>query len=266
MPLCHFAFGGLHREGNFSKQVDEFFEKILLPKQLKASPCIEFMPVLQSTSSYTGDPNSVRVIDGGITFDRWERTLPVGLLPNDVHMVSFVDIPLSKLRTWAPSEHYGKLGVVFTDKFRKNKNVYRVYYYPDFISLAHDPKVIRLDASIKRQDHRAIEELSRDVIQKRKPAKLWPEINNAFAAVKVGIDEAGRTMFEKETYSRYPEGYDFTIEQEARIATHAEATPIEFSEADVLKIIAPTEQIKSRLATLLSGSWQSVPEIILYPS
>lgn len=266
MPLCHFAFGRLHREGYFSKQVDEFFEKILLPKKLKASPCIEFMPVLHSTSAYTGDPNSLRVVDGGITFDKWELALPVGLLPNDVHMVSFVDIALKKLRTWAPSEHYGKLGLVFTDNFKAQRNVFRVYYYPDFISLAHDPKVIQLDAAIKRQDHLVIEELARDIIHRRKPAKLWPEINNVFAATKVAVDEAGRTTFEKQTYSRYPEGYDFTIEREARLVTHQDGVFIDFSELDILKIIAPTEQIKSWLTTLLRESWQSVPEIIVYPS
>lgn len=266
MPLCHFAYGRLHREGNFSKQVDEFIDNILLPKKLKSFSCVEFMPILESTSGCTGDTNSVRVVDGGITFDKWEQTLLVGLLPNEVYMVSFVDIALKKLRTWAPSKHYGKLGLVFTDKFRIRKNVCRVYYYPHYISLARDPKVILLDAAIKRQEKPLIDELALEIIQKRKPSKLWPEINNIFAAIKLGADESGQTIFEKQTYKRYPEGYDFTLEQEARIATHEEGEMIDFTESDILSIITPSEQIKNQLAALLSEKWERIPEIIVYPS
>jgi hypothetical protein len=266
MPLCHFAFGQLHREGRYSQQVDEFVDKILLPMRLKASPCVEFMPVLQSTSGLTGDPNSIRAISGGITFDRWSPTLPVGLLPNDVNMVSFVDIALKKLGSWKPSEHYGKLGLVFKDSFRTRKNVYRVFYYPDFLSLARDPKVIQLDAAIKRQDHVVIEELARELTQRRKPASLWPEINNVFAAVKVDIDSSGRAMFEKLTYSRYPEGYDFTKEQEARIATQEEGVMIDFTDSDVLSVIAPSEEVKNRIQTLLIKNWRHVPQVFVYPT
>lgn len=99
MPLMHFAFGGLHREGKQEEQLDQFVEKILLPRTLRSFICPEFVPIINSRNARWGDPNSAfQVGDGGVSFSNWVKSPPVGLLPCNVSMVSFVDIPYKKMK------------------------------------------------------------------------------------------------------------------------------------------------------------------------
>ena len=41
--------------------------------------------------------------------------------PDNVPMISFVDIAFKKLKHWSPHEHYGRLGLDFTNNFRSKK-------------------------------------------------------------------------------------------------------------------------------------------------
>ncbi len=266
MPLIHFVFGGLHRAGDLNKQTESFIEYILIPQKLRASICPEFLPILNDPNARTADPNSVRVLDGGgITFDRYLPSKPVALLPVDVWMVSFADIPLKKMRHWKPASHYGKLGLVFTDEFRRRNKVGRVsyYHYPD---LSIDPLVVSLNKAFEDKNEEERERFSKLVTEFRKPAKLWPELNNEFAVLRItcGINEETNT--EKLTYSRYAEGYDFTIEQEARLVTTGKTREITFAEADILAIVVPNSKVGDSICEVLSRRWSRVPEIIKFPS
>lgn len=266
MPLCHFAFGSLHRAGNHTEQTASFLEHILLPKTLRSFVCPEFMPIINNPNSLVANPDSARAIDGGgVTFGEWVPAPPVGLLPNDVWMISFVDRPLRKLRSWAPSKHYGKLGIAFTDKFRQRTSAQRVAYY-QYPNLARDPLVIELNRAISKNDAKERERLARLVVERRKPAKLWPEINGLFAVLKLTAKENGLTAIDKLTYSRYEEGYDFEVEQEARIVTTEQNRDVPFSEAEVLSIIVPNVEIRSRIESELAHSWSKMPPIIEFPS
>lgn len=199
MPLCHFAFGSLHRAGKYGEQAKAFLDNLLLPKRLRSFICPEFMPVLNSTNGFVADPDSARVIDGGgVTFDRYMPSPPVSLLPNDVWMISFVDVPLKKLNHWIPSEHYGKLGIAFTNKFRARNHVQRVAYYDKYANLARDPMVVRLHAAIQAQDEAEIERLHHLVVEQRKPARLWPEINGQFSMLKISMGTDAQTTLRRQ--------------------------------------------------------------------
>jgi hypothetical protein len=266
MPLCHFAFGSLHRAGKLVEQTDSFLEHILLPKKLHSFVCPEFMPIINSPNALVANPDSARAIEGGgVTFDEWVPAPTVGLLPNDVWMISFVDVPLRKLRQWRPSEHYGKLGIAFTDKFRQRTGAQRVTYY-EYPNLARDPFVIELNQAILKNDVKERERLAKMVVERRKPAKLWPEVNGLFAVLKLTAGHSGQTTIEKLTYSRYEEGYDFEVEQEARIVTKEQDRDVTFPEADVLSIIVPNPETKSRIESELGSAWSKVPPVIEYPS
>lgn len=266
MPLCHFAFGRLHREGKLQEQLDCFLNHILYPKKLQAFECPEFMPLINSPNAIFADPNSAAISDGGLVFQNWVSSPPVSLMPNEVYMISFVDVPLKKLRHWSPSGHYGRLGLAFTDRFRSRKKVKSVAYYPDFMGLAKDPKVISLNKALAEQDVQLIDHLRSEVIERRKPAKLWPELNNLFAVLQLKADGGGGLAVEKLTYSRYPEGYDFTMEREARIVTSRDNTVIPFDESDVLALIVPDDRVGSLVKHYLKDAWVNVPEVIVYPS
>jgi hypothetical protein len=266
MPLCHFAFGGLHREGKLQDQLDSFLNHILYPKKLQAFECPEFMPLINSPNTLFADPNSAVISDGGLVLQNWVPSPPVSLMPSEVFMISFVDVPLKKLRHWSPSSHYGRLGLAFTDGFRSRQKVKSVAYYPDFIGLAKDPKVISLNKAIAEQDAELIECLRSEVVERRKPAKLWPELNNLFAVLQLKTDGGGNVSMEKLTYSRYPEGYDFTLEREARIVTSKDSTVIGFNESDVLAVIVPDDRARDLVRDCLKLEWANVPEVVIYPS
>lgn len=267
MPLCHFAFGSLHRAGKYEEQIKEFLNNILLPKRLRSFVCPEFMPVLNSPDALMGDPDSARVVEGGcVTFDRWVPSPPVGLLPNDVWMISFVDVPLKKLRRWEPAEHYGKLGIAFTDKFRARTHALRVTYYNQYDNLALDPMVLQLDKAIQAQDKAEMERLQHLVVERRKPARLWPELNGLFAMLKITMGSDTQATFEKITYSRYPQGYDFTMEQEARIVTGEGDRDVHFDESEVLTVIVPDEATKKLVKAQLDRHWKTPPQFLVFPT
>lgn len=267
MPLCHFAFGSLHRAGKYDEQMEAFLSNILLPKRLRSFVCPEFMPVLNNPNALTSEPDSARVVEGrGVTFDSWVSSPPVSLLPNDVWMISFVDVPLKKLRHWAPAEHYGKLGVAFTDKFRARTHAQRVAYYDQYANLARDPLVLQLHRAIQTQDNAVMERLQHLVVERRKPARLWPELNGLFSMLKITMGEDAQATFEKITYSRYPQGYDFTIEQEARIVTSEGDRDVLFDESEVLAVIAPDEATKDWVKARLNGHWSATPSFLVFPT
>jgi hypothetical protein len=265
MALCHFAFGSLHRAGKLDRQVDSFLEKILIPKKLRSFVCPEFLPVINNPNTLWAKPDSATAIQGnGVTFDEWVPAPPVALLPNDVWMISFVDVPLRKLHSWKPSGHYGRLGVAFTDKFRQRVGVRRVGYY-QYPNLLKDPLVISLNRAISDNNVTERDRLSRQVVHYRKPARLWPEINTLFATLKLTADQRGLTEIEKMTYSRYEEGYDFQVELEARIVTSDHNRDVSFAESEVLLIIVPDHPTKMRIEAELSRVWANVPKVIEYP-
>lgn len=123
MPIIHFAFGRHYRAREPEKQVDVFIKFILATRKLKAGICPEFLPILSAQGQMV--PTAAFATDKGggiIMFDKPEHfkpAPPIRLLPEDVPMVSFVDIPFNKLCRWAPSNHYGRLGIAFTNDFRR---------------------------------------------------------------------------------------------------------------------------------------------------
>lgn len=267
MPLCHFAFGSLHRAGKRDEQINEFLSNVLLPKRLRSFVCPEFMPVLNSQNALMGDPDSARIVEGyGVSFDKWVPSPPVSLLPNDVWMISFVDVSLKKLRSWEPAEHYGKLGIAFTNKFRERTHALRVTYYDQYANLARDPMVIQLHRAIQAQDKAEIERLQHLVVERRKPARLWPELNSLFSMLKITMGSEAQATLEKITYSRYPQGYDFTMEQEARIVTGEGDRDVHFDESEVLTVIVPDEATKKLVKPRLDGHWSTTPQFFVFPT
>ena len=122
MPIIHFAFGNLHRETRLLEQLDSFVEHILLPRKLKSSDCPEFVPIISKANSQMAMPDSAYDTGNGVvSFCNWIQSPIVLLRPDNVPMISFVDIAFKKLKHWSPHEHYGRLGLVFTNNFRSKK-------------------------------------------------------------------------------------------------------------------------------------------------
>lgn len=261
MPTIHFAFGGLHRSGDSTTQLEEFKTHILIPKTLRAFVCPEFHPIINNPGAMVADPDSARATGGGaVTFDRWVPVPPVGLLPVDVWMISFVTIPFSKLRKWPGRDHYGSLGLAFTDDFVRRVGIRRVHYY-QYPNLARDPLVIQLNQT--PHGTASHERLATEVIEYRKPARLWAEINGLFAAIRLTAVGGGDVEIEKLTYSRYDVGYDFEAESEARKVMSENARDLPFAESDVLRVIAPDTSTAQSLEFFLRERWATPPPVLV---
>lgn len=266
MALIHFAFGSHHREGNLKGQCESFIEHILIPKQLRASGCVEFKPILSNQSnSMLGLPSSAKLLaDNSLVFNTYVKLPPVLLLPIDIMMISFVNINFNKLGDWGPSEHYGKLGLVFTDKFLSKNKIKKVSYY-DFLKLPQDDFVISLDKAIKTSNIKEQNRLTEIVVNYRKPAMLWPEFNDEFSVIKMNSGSDGVTK-EHITYSRYEEGYKFIDEQEWRLVKSIDNLYLPFTEEDVFAIVVPNKDIENIVLNTLEKCWKKLPSIIEYPN
>jgi hypothetical protein len=261
MPITHFAFGSHHRAGDHQKQIASFLEHILEPRALRAFVCPEFQPVLNNPRAQWAVPASARATkDGAVTFDQWVSSPRVALLPVDVWMVSFVDLPFSKLKRWSGAAHYGRLGLAFTSDFVRKANIRPVHYY-QYPNLARDPAVLALDAAIKGRSP-TMQNLADDLVRYRKPARLWPEINSLFAMLKITEGETS-TEIEQLTYSRYDVGYNFEVEHEARKILSEDNRELPFEEADVLAVIVPDPTSQQIVQDFLHRAWTTQPSVMV---
>lgn len=266
MSLCHFVFGSLYREDRLEEQAEEFIEKILLPRSLKASPCPEFLPIVNNPGAKWAVPKSaVQLEGGGVSFGRWVQSPPVALLPRDVWMISFCDVPLKKLHQWGPSNHYGQLGIVFTNDFKRRHGIRNVQYYK-LRGLEKDRLVKEYNAAVSRSDAVERESLSKTLLGFRKPEVLWREFEELFGMLRVSVTGDGATNIDQITYSRYETGYVFSDEREARWVTEEGAQFLPFEEKDVLKLIVPNLEIGTQVGNALEASWAHVPELMVYPN
>lgn len=265
MALIHFCFGSHHRAGNYQSQLEHFIEYIVLPRKLRASVCPEFLPFIRAPGALTGDFRSARPGDGvSVIFDRWVPGPPVNLLPCDIWMVCFADIPLNKLRHWEPSRHYGQLGIVFTNEFRRRHCIRRVSYY-QYHSLAKDRIVIDWNRAVHLKDDETRERLAQLILHFRKPSRLWGDFKDLFSSIEVtgGLDSTA--AIDVITYNRYPVGYNFEEEYEARWVASEENCFLPFTEQDVLQIVVPDKTMKREIEGVLQAVWSEQPAVVEYP-
>ena len=175
-------------------------------------------------------------------------------------MISFVNIPLKKLRRWPGLDHYGRLGIAFTDDFTRRVGIRRVHYY-QYPNLARDPLVIRLNQTPHGTAEHEL--LASEVVKYRKPACLWAEINGLFAAMRLTTVGGGGVEIEKLTYSRYEVGYNFEAESEARKVMSENERDLPFFESDVLGVIAPDKATARTIETFLKEHWKASPPVVV---
>jgi len=263
MALLHFAFGDFARKKQLPQQADEFCSKILLKKQLRGSLCPEFIPLINHPNAlWAKSESAVLTTEGAITFSDWTNSPPVSLLPQDIWMICFADLPLNKLAGWPHVEHYGKLAIVFSNRFRSRINARQVFYY-HLRDLVKDPKVISYNQALKENISAA--KLRDELLAYRKPAILWPEFRRLFGVISLRHDE-NRASIEHITYSRYRDGYVFSTEAEARVITSSTNPYIQFEESDVLQIITPSSESQNQIQKFLNENWVNKPPVLLYPT
>jgi hypothetical protein len=262
MALLHFAFGGLAREEKIADQVTQTCNLILGPRKLRGGECPEFLPVLNNPGAKWGVPQSAKVLpNGGVTFTEYVPAQPVGLLPCDTWMLCFTGLPLNKLASWPCQAHYGQLAIAFSKEFKNRNGIRNVQYY-ELDRLAKDPKVIAYNEAAGTEK---VQEFADELLTYRKPRLLWPEFRELYGMLKISSGSDG-TICELITYDRYPDGYDFSVEAEARTLVDKADPYISFNEDDVIKILVPTSEAKEAISKFLRTNWSKIPEVALFPT
>jgi Putative abortive phage resistance protein AbiGi, antitoxin len=260
----HFTFGELAKSGKLEEQFSEITNKIVIPKRLKVSVCQEFIPIPNESSGNIihFDLTKGTLEKGGFNLTTEHTTSPpsISYLPEDVPMICFIKCSLKKLKNHPHKNEYGKLGIVFTEKFYRKNKLRQVSYY-DEESVKKDP-LIKKYTQNNLNDH-ARRNLSKEITTYRKPKTLTENFSKSTVA-RISASENGSSL-NFYTYDRYRIGYDFTIEAEYRIAFEPQVDFLHFEESDVFMIIVPNMAIEEKLVKFLKKNWATIPRIAIFP-
>jgi hypothetical protein len=262
----HFAFGQLAKEGKLDEQLNEFRKKILEKKQLKISECTEFIPRLNNPAdgSISIDLTKGTVSNGRVSFNAHNTIkLPsVSYLPQAVPMICFISIPFEKLAASSHSQEYGKLGIVFQEKFYKKHGLKSVIYY-DEKSILNDELIMKYRKYNSFMSNEELHLVVTEIITYRKPKTLTENFSKSAAAI---ITPRGKdTKLSFFTYDRYPIGYDFTTENEHRMAFDKGVDFLPFEEEDVFMIIVPNKESKMKIDQYFHENWKIIPQVEVFP-
>lgn len=272
--FIHFAFGSLAKENKIEEQTKNVIELILKEKRLKPSECPEFVPAYPrpGIKMIPGDlkVEGNKVILGEINLG--EPTQQLGIphekeityLPTPVRMLCFIQIAFNQLATSPHSQQYGKFGIVLTNSFLKKKGIKPVDYYTKE-SVWTNPLIKRWNHYTRNnlypEEHK---ELQDEIVRYRKPATLYPSFLK-LTTIEINRTPEGLTA-KHYTYDRYPKGYDFTKENEYRIAFNEGADYLYFDEGDLFMIITPDLKAKDKIETYLREEWTQQLQVKLFSS
>ncbi|MBI4245500.1 MAG: hypothetical protein HY606_15535 [Planctomycetes bacterium] len=273
--FIHFAFGELAIQGKIGEQTNRIIELILKEKRLKVSKCKEFIPIFPEPNSKPIPLKPFKVIEGrndlvvaSTDKDNRPSNNIIHYLPEEVAMISFIKISLSSLKNSKHAEQYGKFGIVLGNDFLVNKGIRAVKYYTEK-SLFRDQLIIRFNTQLIKsriageKTFEIPKEIQREITNFRKPASLFYSFKYSVSHI-INFNSKGTTtgVF---TYDRYPEGYDFTRENEHRIIFEDEEY-LYFNEGDLFMVITPDSEAKSKIEAFLNESWKQKPLVKVYPT
>ena len=186
-------------------------------------------------------------------------------LKEEIRIICFTEITSEKLAKSGHDVRYGRLGLVFQDTFLLKHGLRPVYYYTEE-SLLTDMIVNRwnLDyayrAKLSPEEEKVKRGLELEILTYRKPATLFRSFSESGSLVLMA-----QTAEYREAYDRYPDGYDFTTENEWRIVSENEEEYLYFDERDLRVIIIPGESYRDKVMDYLEQEWNNPPSVVAYP-
>ena len=268
--FIHFAFGELGRKDCIQEQTERVLKDIISLKRLKISKCKEFIPASfpQGAKEIPWD-KFTKTNDGlGATIAVDEiKSLSdapsIRYLPVDVPMICFIKIAFSALKNSSHKNNYGKFGIVLSDAFLKSKGIKYVMYYTE-ANLAKDDLVKAYNhINFTGQGKERLKDLQKEITSYRKPASLFPNFKNS---IQVQLSRKnGEVTVEYFTYNRYPDNYNFCLEQEHRIAFNEGDEYLYFDEKDLFMIIVPNKEAMVSVDEYLCKNWSTKPKLVFFP-
>ena len=270
--FIHFAFGLLGKQGKTEEQTEQVIELILKNKSLKVSKCTEFIPEFPKPGSIRIPLDKMRFKSNGANAQliddldqKKNNKLPdndsIYFLQRDVSMISFIKIAFNQLRTSNHCKEYGKFGIVLADRFLRSMGIRPVKYYTEE-SLWSDPLIRKWNYELKSLSPDRRKDCEKEILTYRKPATLFSTFKNSVMAKITVAPSGGAVEFLR--YNRYPEGYDFTKENEYRIAFDGGVDYLYFGESDLFMIITPDLKAKDRVESFLKHNWSRQPEVEVF--
>jgi len=272
--FIHFAFGSLAKENRVEEQTEKAIELILKKRQLKSSPCPEFVPAYPTPGikMIPGDlkVEGDKVALGEIKLEKSTKPprIPaereITYLPVDVHMICFIKISFNQLPASDVHEYYGKFGIVLSNSFLNKRDLKPVEYYTEE-SVWTNPLIKRWNqyagSNLYPEKHK---ELQDQIVSYRKPATLFSSFLR-LTTIEIKRTQEGLTA-KHYTYNRYPEGYDFNKEREYRLVFKEGSGALLFNESDLYMIITPDSKAKARVEKYLKASWSYQPRVEIFPT
>jgi len=277
--FIHFAFARL--KGNLNEQLDSLINMILNKKKLKFRENPEFIPVFKphihprfrnqevryiSLESFKSTKNGVVANMDYLKFINPEYD--IHFLSEKIRMICFIKIAFRQLENSYHSKVYGKLGLVFGDKFLKKNAIKPVQYYQEE-SLYDDSLIIEWNLkyaykpSLSPNEIKNREDLKTKILAYRKPSTLFKSfVDSRMLAIE--RTDSGTKHRIMDAYERYDFGYDFQAEREWRLVSYNEDY-IEFAENDLYMLIVPNLQSKLNLQKYFKSKWKVIPKICEFP-
>lgn len=277
--LIHFAFARL--KDNPDEQIDALINKILNKKRLKFSRNPEFIPVFKphihprfkgqevhhiALESFKDAKKGAKANLNDLKFIKHESD--IHFLSNEVRMICFIKIAFKQAKNSPHSQEYGKLGLVFDEKFLKRNGIKPVQYYKEE-SLYNNSLVLEWNLkyayrpNLSPKEIKNKEALGAKILAYRKPSILFKSfIESRMLAIKRTISETKLKIID--AYERYPIGYNFQTEKEWRIVSN-DSSYLEFSENELYMIIVPNLRSKLSLKEYFKSDWKIKPEILTFP-
>ena len=131
-----------------------------------------------------------------------------------------------------------------TTSFLKGKGIHPVEYYTEE-SIWTNPLITQWNYYTRNKIHpEKHKEMQDEIVNYRKPATLFPSFLR-LTTIEINKTSEGLTA-RRYTYDRYPEGYDFTKENEHRIVFAEEVDYLYFKEDDLFMVITPDLESRVR--------------------
>ena len=267
--FIHFAFGTLGKQGKIIEQTEQVLQCILKEKRLKAFECTEFIPEYH-------EPGSVRIPMEGFRLKGEEsagtptpprleelaKDTSTYYLQRNVPMICFVQINFSQLKQSSHSREYGKFGIVLNNQFLRASGIRPVTYYTEE-SVLDDPLIRKWNYELKSLPPDKRMDCEKEILTYRKPATYFPAFKKSVILKLTSSPSGSEISYIK--YDRYPEGYDFTKENEYRIVLNDGQEYLNFSDRDLFMVITPNLESKHTVESFSKSNWPYQPRVEVYP-
>lgn len=265
----HFAFSSLKK--NPEKQICNLIDLILEKRHLRFGKNPEFIPVINA-EFMNSNVKSVHVenFQKGEDFVQLDVSSKIDnplflfkYIRVEIKIICFINTSFDELKSLTQLKQYGKVGLIFDEKFLIDNSLKEVYYYTEG-SLIYDPLILEWNFKYARRSNLSayqIDEKRRlelEILTYRKPSRLFKSLFDSRIIVIGGPNEGIM-----ESYGRYPLGYDFTKEKEWRILSKTQNDYLFFEEKALKGIIVPNIECKKRIEDYFKSNWITKPEIFI---